>query len=154
KNEPRIRDLLLRGTLVSGASRFRWKGLDADPAAIRDLLGAFPDPDPGLKFAPERCIRAVLRGPSRQIDLPREAAIKKPFLRKSSFWDVLMEVVAASQMSYLDYSYREHADRYSMPVSSSALLRLRDNAKLLRYTTLRDQILSAHVETVELYTQR
>jgi len=29
KDEARIRDLLLRGTLVSGASRFRWPGWEA-----------------------------------------------------------------------------------------------------------------------------
>src|SRR5579863_235688 len=30
KDEARVRDLLLRGTLVSGASRFRWTGWEAD----------------------------------------------------------------------------------------------------------------------------
>ena len=33
KDEARIRELLLRGTLVSGASRFRWAGWEADPQA-------------------------------------------------------------------------------------------------------------------------
>ena len=31
KDEARIRELLLRGTLVSGASRFRWAGWEAEP---------------------------------------------------------------------------------------------------------------------------
>ena len=31
KDEARIREILLRGTLVSGASRFRWEGFRADP---------------------------------------------------------------------------------------------------------------------------
>src|SRR5438874_1143259 len=31
KDEGRVRELLLRGTLVSGASRFRWAGWEADP---------------------------------------------------------------------------------------------------------------------------
>src|ERR1051326_4996690 len=43
KDEARIRDLLLRGTLVSGASRFRWQGWEAEMEALRELLGTFPD---------------------------------------------------------------------------------------------------------------
>ena len=46
KDERRIRELLLRGTLVSGASRFRWAGWDADIESLRELLATFPDADP------------------------------------------------------------------------------------------------------------
>jgi hypothetical protein len=46
KDEARIRELLLRGSLVSGASRFRWAGWDQDAESLRALLAAFPDPDP------------------------------------------------------------------------------------------------------------
>ena len=49
----RIRELLLRGTLVSGASRFRWAGWDADREAIETLLATFPDPDPRRPFSSE-----------------------------------------------------------------------------------------------------
>ena len=50
KDEARVRDLLLRGTLVSGASRFRWTGWEADIESVRVLLAAFPDPDPARAF--------------------------------------------------------------------------------------------------------
>ena len=43
KDEARVRDLLLRGTLVSGASRFRWTGMETDPESVHALLGSFPD---------------------------------------------------------------------------------------------------------------
>ena len=42
KNEARVRDLLLRGTLVSGASRFRWTGWEADAQEVVSLLATFP----------------------------------------------------------------------------------------------------------------
>src|SRR5215470_17639476 len=74
KDEPRIRELILRGTLVSGASRFRWAGWDAEPEAIREILGTFPDPEPGRAFSAERCVRAILRGGRQAIEIPREAA--------------------------------------------------------------------------------
>src|ERR1044071_1039171 len=62
KDEGRVRELLLRGTLVSGASRFRWAGWEADPESLRELLATFPDPDPARPFEAFRCMRANLRG--------------------------------------------------------------------------------------------
>src|SRR6266576_1968260 len=61
KDEGRVHELLLRGTLVSGASRFRWAGWDADREGIRETLASFPDPDPGRPFAAAMCVRAALR---------------------------------------------------------------------------------------------
>src|SRR6516162_9046880 len=55
KDEARIRDLLLRGTLVSGASRFRWTGWEAAPDGLREMLATFPDPDPLRAFAAAAC---------------------------------------------------------------------------------------------------
>src|SRR5207244_2792838 len=72
KDTPRLHELLLRGTLVSGASRFRWSGWDADPADIEGMLTTFPDRDPQRPFASELCIRATLRGAGRRIEIPRE----------------------------------------------------------------------------------
>src|SRR5215510_14753754 len=62
KDEPRIREILLRGTFVSGASRFRWVGWQVDDGDLRAILAEFPDADPSLPFTANRCTRAVLRG--------------------------------------------------------------------------------------------
>src|SRR5262249_5318842 len=70
KDESRIREILLRGTLVSGASRFRWPGWEADAESLRESLAAFPDADPSLPFAAARCIRATLRGGRQTIEIP------------------------------------------------------------------------------------
>src|SRR5437868_13250865 len=86
KDEGRVRDLLLRGTLVSGASRFRWTGWEAEAAAIQELLRTFPDPEPGRSFARERCVRAILRGGRQAIEIPREAGLRKPMFRRGTFW--------------------------------------------------------------------
>src|SRR5580692_5308331 len=61
KDEARIRELLLRGTLVSGASRFRWTGWEQDTESLRELLATFPDPDPSRRFDPAGCLKVVLR---------------------------------------------------------------------------------------------
>ena len=78
KNEARVRELLLRGTLVSGASRFRWTGWEAELDGLRELLATFPGDDPARPFISLRCVRAVLRGGRQPIHIPREAGARKP----------------------------------------------------------------------------
>jgi hypothetical protein len=154
KDESRVHELLLRGTLVSGASRFRWVGWDASGEAIRKLLASFPDPDPQRRFTPRLCVRAVLRGPARRIEMPREIGQQKPLFRRSSFWEVLMEVAASSEIRYVEYSYRERTDSYSAALSLAGLERLRESSKLLKYSTTQQQIQNTALETIDLFCTR
>jgi len=154
KDEARVRELLLRGALVSGASRFRWSGWEADLAGIRDLLASFPDHEPARPFAPERCVRAVLRGGRQIVEIPREAGERKPLLRKTSFWDLLMQTAAAGEVKYLHYSYKDRADCYRLELSLGAAEKLRAAGEMVRYTTLREQIRSVGFVWAELYAER
>ena len=147
KNEARVRELLLRGTLVSGASRFRWIGWEAEIDGLRELLATFPGDDPARLFASARCVRAVLRGGRQAIHIPREAGAGKPSLlkwpRKASFWDV-----------YLQYSYKDRADcfRFDMPLAAAE--KLRAAGEVVKYSSLREQIRSAGFVWAELYVER
>ena len=154
KDPARVRELLLRGTLVSGASRFRWNGWEAGRDEIEAVLATFPDRDPGRPFDAAHCSSAVLRAPGRRIEIPREAGSRKPLLRRTSFWDVLMQVAAAGGPRYVDYSYRERADVYSVPLSAAAVEQLRKAAELVKYTTLQQQIRAANLESVEFHVGR
>ena len=154
KDTPRLHELLLRGTLVSGASRFRWSGWDASQADIEALLATFPDRDPERPFAPELCIRATLRGPGRRIEIPREVGVRKPLFRRGSFWDTLMAVASSSEPRYVDYSYREQADFYSAALSLVGLERLRASAGLIKYSTVQQQVRHTTLETMELLVSR
>jgi len=154
KNEGRVRELLLRGTLVSGASRFRWNGWEAELDSLRELLATFPGDDPVRTFAPERCVRAVLRGGRQAIHIPREAGARKPLLRKASFWDVLMDLAAAGEIRYLRYSYKDRADCYRFDMPLAAAERLRTASEVVKYSSLREQIRSAGFVWAELYVER
>jgi len=154
KDEARIRELLLRGTLVSGASRFRWAGWEAEPQALRDLLAGFPDPDPARPFTPDRCVRAILRGGRQAIEIPREAGLRKPFWRRNTFWKLLMDAVADGPPRYVTYSYKDHADMYQAALTLPAAERLRSSARLLTYTILSDRIAGEAYTSVDLYTTR
>lgn len=153
KDEARVRELLLRGSMVVGASRFRWQGWDPGAEDVRAMLGTFPDSEPGRPFVPERCRRAVLRG-TRAVEITREAGERKTLFRRASFWDVLMDVAAGGTPRYLDYCYRERADRYQLALTPAALDVLRDAAGLVAFSTLRDRVRTGSFETVELFVAR
>lgn len=154
KNETRVRELLLRGTLVSGASRFRWTGWEADRDGLRELLATFPEDDPTRLFASARCVRAVLRGGRQAVDIPREAGARKPLLRKASFWDVLMELAAAGEIQYLHYSYKDRADCYRFDIPGAAAEKLRAASEAVKYSSLRERIRSAGFVWAELFVER
>ena len=154
KDEPRICEILRRGTLVSGASRFRWAGWEVDMEALRELLATFPDADTGARFAATRCIRAVLRGGRLTIEIPRHAGERKGMFQRASFWDVLMEVAAGSEAEYHGYSYRERADRFMRLLSTAETERLREASVRVKYSTLRDQIGTLGFTHLELYVAR
>jgi hypothetical protein len=154
KDEDRIRELLRCGTLVSGASRFRWEGWEADAGALRSLLQTFPDADPQRPFRASGCRQAVFRGSGRLIELTKEIGARRRLLRRRSFWDVLMAVAEEATPAYLDYSYRQQADRYRMDLSVAAAARIREAASLLRYSALERQIGEAAVEPVDLFVSR
>lgn len=154
KDAARIRDLLLRGTMVSGASRFRWAGLEADEPSIRALLGTFPDPDPARPFAAAHCVRVLLLGGRSAIPIMREAASRKAFFRRTSFWDVLLGIVSAAGPVYSGYSYRDRVDCYRTTISLDAARNLRASARLLRYSRLEEQVRSAGIQSAELFVIR
>jgi len=154
KNESRVRELLLRGTLVSGASRFRWTGWDAGLEALRELLATFPGDDPARPFRSAGCVRAVLRGGRQAIHIPREAGARKPLLRRTSFWEVLMDVAETGEIRYLHYSYKDRADCYRLEMPLAAAGKLRAAAEVVKYSSLREQIRSAGFVWAELYVER
>ncbi|MCC6590993.1 MAG: hypothetical protein IT168_30175 [Bryobacterales bacterium] len=154
KQPSRIRDLIARGTIVSGASRFRWQGWQAELADIEQLLTSFPDSDPSRPFNASACTKAILRASLTSIEIPREAGSRRRFLRRSSFWDTLMAWAAAASPAYIEYSYRERADRYRIALGPAERGLLMDAAKLLAYSTVAAQISRTTVDSIELLATR
>ena len=154
KDEPRIREILLRGTLVSGASRFRWPGWDADVDALRELLATFPDADPSRAFAAEQCVRVVLRGGRQPIEITRESGTKKGMFQRECFWDVLMRVITAAPPAYGAYSYRHRADRFVRELSLAESETIRAGCDGLKFSSLRDLIRSVAFGVADLYVNR
>jgi hypothetical protein len=154
KDEPRIVDLLRRGTLVSGASRLRWVGWEADPQGLREILATFPDPDPTRRFEAGRCVRAILRGGRQVLEIPREVGARKGLLQRTSFWQVLMDVAGTADAAYGGYSYKDRADRYWRELTLAEAGRIRNASGAVRFSTLRAQIRAEGFTQMELYARR
>lgn len=154
KSEARVRELLLRGTLVSGASRYRWTGWEADRDAIASLLAGFPDPMPGRSFSPAHCVRISLHGGKVPIEISRESGSRKPLFHRTSFWDRMMELAGTAGPRYLDYSYRERADVYQARISAEMATQVRSASGALKYSVLREQIRASALDAADLYVVR
>lgn len=154
KDAVRIRDILRQGALVSGASRFRWEPLEAGLEEITQLLRVFPDPRPDLPFDAERCVRATLTGGRAAIELTRESASTKRWLQKSTFWQALMEAASQLPLTYQQYSYADRADVYRAELPLEAARSLREQAGLLRYSSLAMQVREYSYDRLELWVER
>ncbi len=154
KDAARIRNILRQGVVVSGASRFRWEPIESTPEEIAQLLEAFPDPWPERVFDPSRCVRAALAGGRAAIELTREAASRKRWLQRRSFWQALMETVTDLAPIYQQYSYAGRADVYRLELTPETARALREQAGLLRYSSLEMQVREYSYDRVDLWVER
>ena len=154
RDSARISEVLARGSFVSGTSRMRWEGFRASPEDVAAMLETLPGPDPTRPFDPSRAISAVLRGPGMSIEIGREAGSKRRVFHRRSFWDALLEAAIPEQARYADYSYRDRADRFTVPLSSDAAARLRDSANLLSYSAIETALRRTPVHEIEFLVPR
>ena len=154
KNAGRVRDVLRQGTVINGASRFRWEPLQASVEDVAGALAGFPDPEPGRAFDAGRCVRARLSGGRAPIELGRDAVSRRRFLRRRSFWDAVLEAAAKVTPSYRDYSYGDRADVYSAELTTEAVELLRESAGLLTYSSLAESVRGFRFNRLELWVER
>lgn len=154
KNTQRLRQLLRAGGMLLDNYRYRWAPLEAEETDLAPLLARFPDPMPGRAFEAQRCVHAVLAGGGATVELPREQAARRRFLKKESFWDVLMEVAGARGPRYHTYSYRRRADVYHLEPAPQDEGRLREAASLLDLGRVADRIRSLPLEKITLLVNR
>lgn len=152
KDRVRLRDLLLRGTFVSGASRFRWQGLEVGDQELAVLLARFPDSDPNRLFDPALCTRLIIRGRKGSIILESKDARRRRFFCRRSLWDELIRLMDSPE--YVEYSYKERADRYRLHLNEDARRRVREAARLSPFSTIVRQIESSSLDSIDAYVGR
>jgi hypothetical protein len=153
KNPERVKEIFARGSLVSGASRFRWDPLPLEAGDIARLLGRFPDPDPSRLFDAALCTAVVLLGLQQPLVIEREQGQKRKLFRRESFWDRLMGLATASA-EYKTYSYRQRADVYRAEPGPAGLTIIEEASKLLAWSSYEEQIRRGTVNAVEFHVPR
>ncbi|MBI4892792.1 MAG: hypothetical protein HY821_19365 [Acidobacteria bacterium] len=148
----RVRDILKRGSLVSGGSRYRWSAIECAVEEVEALIRALPGPEPERLFNPSQCLRAILTGAGARLEITREAAAQKKLLRRNSFWDLLLD--EARELKYAGYLYRERADRFACALSREAAARLQEAAPLLRFEGIARQVAAGHWDKAEWVVSR
>lgn len=131
KDVPRLQQILRSGTAVYHYFRYWWQGFEADAHDLRAALERFPGPDSARPFRSAECAAVLLEaegGPRAPMELTREAASKKRWLRRTSLWDVLMRLAEAQPPKYATYSYSHRGDLYHVEVSPQQLETIRREA--------------------------
>ena len=152
KDAARVKEILGRGSLVSGASRFRWTGFDVLESELRLWLTRFPDADPSIPFDPEGCTLMTIHVGRKQLPIERAAGEKRRLFHRRSFWGEVLAIV--SMPEYTGYSYRDRADQYRWHPAAADQPRLHEAAKLLTFSSYEAQIRGGVVTAIDLYVPR
>jgi len=141
KDVTRIRQLLHSGTIVYHFYRYSWAGFDVGETELAAALAHFPDADPSRPFAGGQCTNAIFEGPGANpkhlLDLDRATASKRRLFRGQSFWERLLEIAAAENPAYQQYSYSRRADLYRLNLNEEIISRMEEAANRLASGKLR-----------------
>lgn len=152
KDAVRVSELLRRGSLVAGASRFRWDPLQIPPDELQPWLERLPGPEPMRAFRASDCVRVVLCGPSTRLEVTREMAEPRRLFQPQSYWNALLAEATAPQ--YVTYHYRERSDQFRLALDGAAIARLKNAAHLLKFDGIRKLVASAAFDAIEFYVVR
>jgi hypothetical protein len=155
KDCDRVRRILEAGTLLSGATRYRWAGWEATREEVERLLAPFPDPEPARAFAPELCVAAAFEDAiGRRLEISRAVGARRRFLRRRAFWDALIELARTQPLRYVEYSYQHQADRYRMEISAETALALRSALRMVPFRSVADRLRRLSLAGVDFYVAR
>jgi hypothetical protein len=155
KDAQRVSGVLRRGSLLQGASRYRWQGFEASPAELAPLLNCYPESEPDRPFDIATCRFIVLHfSHGGTVELERKPLTKRRTLRRKHFWGELERLTAGRTPQYLEYSYREQADRYRLSLLQTEGASLREAAVLLPYSNLAQRLKTTAVGAVDFYNGR
>jgi len=153
KDAPRIRQILLAGTLSTGEYRYRWEPLEVEEPELETLLSSFPGPEPSRAFQPESCYLVRFRRGIDTLDLPRESASRKPLFARQSFWDGLL-TLAGGAVRYADYSHADRADIFALPLDRDTAEQLCGLLSLLKPRSAAERLERFRPERIEWLSRR
>jgi hypothetical protein len=132
KDPSRVQKILSSGTIVFNSYRYWWDAFAPDPAALSEILAAYPDAQPSRPFRPEDCTEIILESagtpPRHSLRLRRADASRKHLFRSRSLWDAFLDLTCQPAPTYREYSYAARADLYTQPLDVTAISNLEQAA--------------------------
>ncbi|MBI4444230.1 MAG: hypothetical protein HY649_12770 [Acidobacteria bacterium] len=153
KDNHRIRQILLVGTVSTGNYRYRWERLEMQEQEVQAILEGLPGPDPTRSFQPETCFLVRFCRGLETLDLPQERAARKNLFARQSFWDGLLQL-ASRGVCYTDYSHAEKADIFALPLDAEATEMLRSLLPLLKPKSAAERLARLRPERIEWLVRR
>ena len=154
-NAVRIQRILQSGSMVSGASRFRWDGFELAGDELAKLLASFPGDEPARPFNASRCTRLVIRlADRRSVVIDRDLGARRRLLKRRSFWDDFVTAVPSDGVSYVRYSYRDEADEYELAVPGEVAAVLEQAAGLLPDAAVQQRLRQSPAVAVTFFVKR
>ena len=155
KDEARMRELLLRGTLVSGASRFRWAdGKPMDRRYSRSA-GYLSRSRPRRALRAGAFVRPSCAAGRQAIEIPRGGRVAQAAVPARQFWQALMQAKPAAggcaTRRIPTKSMLTCTRGAGPPRQWSACAPARD---LVTYSALRDRVRTEPFTSVEFYVER
>lgn len=150
----RVGEILKRGSVVSGATRYRWSPLAASLEDLAAAMAALPRSDPTRPFAAASCLRVVIHSGRAQVEIHREAGLRRRLFRRACFWDAVLAIASAMPPRYVRYVHRDKEDRYTVQLDERASRELQAAAALLAFSTPAQQIAQHKPESVDFYVPR
>ena len=150
----RLQEILKRGSIVSGATRYRWDPLLVPLNELTAAVALAPRSDPSRPFDAAACTRIVIYSGRSRVEVSREAAERRKFFRRNTFWDAVLEAVAPATPKYVRYIHRDKEDQYSATLTEAGAQSLRSAASLLKFASLAQQLLRNTPDRVDLYVSR
>ena len=112
------------------------------------------DAEPERPFRAEGCNLIVMRGHRGNVSLSRDVASGKRLFSRRSFWDLLVPALGALSPSYQRYSYSERADVFQVRLSLESVEEMLGHAKLLKYSSIIEQLSYLDATSAELFVER
>jgi len=110
--------------------------------------------EPSRAFDASRCHTIILRGRRGQVEIRADFAREKRLLKRANYWDRLLALVEGQSPKYERYTYGEKADLYTVVLPFETVKQIEQEADLLKYTAVVQQIRHLQATSAELYVAR
>jgi hypothetical protein len=128
KDAARIVQIMRSGAVAFHGYRYWWNGFEAQENDLEIKLAKFADADPSRAFDFAACVGVVFEAGEtvsrHSMEISRDAASRRRFLRLRSFWDDLKALAPVTTPAYREYSYARRADIYMSPLATGDAAKL------------------------------